>query len=105
MLDADHSFADEALDSPAATQLRTGFPWLRFREPLEHEFRDAYREQTKTRIKGNIWLSIAIVGAFMAMHQFLLGDAPRWLTNVRLFVLLPVLTVTLVLLHSSWYQR
>jgi diguanylate cyclase (GGDEF)-like protein len=105
MLYAEHNFTDEVLDSPAAMQLRRGFPWLRFREPLEREFRDAYREQTKSRIKGNIWLSFAIVGAFMAMHQFLLGNTPHWLTALRFFVLLPAMAVTLVLLHSSWYQR
>jgi diguanylate cyclase (GGDEF)-like protein len=105
MLDADQSFTDELLDSPAATQLRRGFPWLRFREPLEKEFREAYREQTKSRIKGNIWLSVAIVGAFMAMHQFVLGNSPQWLTTMRMFVLLPTMAATLVLLHSPWYQR
>lgn len=105
MLQADSSFTDEVLDSPAATQLRRGFPWLRFREPLEREFREAYREQTKSRIKASIWLSVAIIAAFMAMHQFLLGDTSRWLTNVRLFVLLPAMAITLSLLHSPWYHR
>jgi diguanylate cyclase (GGDEF)-like protein len=105
MLVADQPFTDDLLDSPAAMQLRRGFPWLRFREPLEQEFREAYRDQTKSRIKGNIWLSFAIALAFMAMHQYLLGGASQWVTNIRLFVLLPIMGAALLLLHSSWYQR
>ena len=105
VLDADPNFTNEILESPAATQLRRGFPWLRFREPLEQEFRDSYRDQTKSRIKGNIWLSCGIIVAFMVMHRFLLGATPAWLFNLRLFVLLPIMVAALVILHSGWYQR
>src|SRR3974390_2263971 len=107
MVDADQNYADQLLDSLAATQLRRGFPWLRFREPLEREFREAYRDQIRTRIKGYAWLSlaIAIAIAFMAMHRYLLGTSPAWLTPVRVFVWVPVTGVMLAVLHSASYQR
>ena len=42
------------LESPSAEQLRKGFTWLRFSEPLEKDFRESYRAQSRVAVQLNL---------------------------------------------------
>ena len=62
-------------ESAAARQLRAGFPWLRFEDDLEREFR---REQSRTRL-GQIRFNLVLAGALVVCFGLLngLADAHR----------------------------
>ncbi len=107
MLDREIQLSIQApLESPAAAQLRKGFPWLRFEDSLEEEFRETYRVQSRSSVQLNLWLALGLVVAFSAMGHFLLPQgAGRLVDLFRLVVFLPLVAITLLVAYSSLYQR
>ncbi len=83
-------------ESAAARQLRAGFPWLRFEDDLEREFR---REQSRSRlpqIRRNLFLAAALVIVFGLLNALMLAEAARLAASALLFgLLLPVLATAI----------
>ena len=63
-------------DSPYAAQLQRGFAGLRFDAQLEHEFRTAFRAESRSQIRRNLWLAVALVIAFAVMTRLVLVRMP-----------------------------
>jgi len=94
------------LESPVALQLRRGYPWLRFFEPLESEFRDAYRTQSTVQVRLGLWLALALVLAFAVIDQQRRGEEFGAATSiVRYGIVVPVLLIAILLASSRWYDR
>ncbi len=94
------------LESPAAAQLRKGFPWLRFDDALEQEFRDAYRTQSRSSVQLNLWLGLGLVVAFSAMGHLMLTHGQNRIVDLfRVAVFLPLVLATLAVAYSRLYQR
>ena len=87
-------------ESAAARQLRAGFPWLRFEDDLEREFR---REQARSRlaqIRLNLFLAAVLVVCFGALNRFVLGaGVPASMGVVQFGLLLPVVGVALAVTY------
>lgn len=107
MLDREIQLSIQApLESPAAAQLRKGFPWLRFEESLEEEFRETYRAQSRSAVQLNLWLALGLVVAFSAMGHFMVPHGPNRLIDLfRFAVFLPLVGITLLVAYSPLYQR
>jgi diguanylate cyclase (GGDEF)-like protein len=94
------------VESAAAQQLRTGFPWLRFQIPLEREFRLAYREQMRVQIRTNLWIAVTLMVAFFIVsHWALSHDVNAGLNLIRIAIVAPVLLTGLALTYSRYYER
>jgi diguanylate cyclase (GGDEF)-like protein len=93
-------------ESQAAAQLRRGFPWLRFRGPLEREFRTAYREQIKGQIRFNLWLALGLLLAFVIAGLLTLDyEVNRGLDLIRTVFIIPTLALAIALTYSDLYTR
>ena len=66
---------DTEFESQAALQLRRGFPWLKFRGPLEREFRQAYLEQIRGQMRFNLLLAFVCMAAFFVVGHLTLGES------------------------------
>ena len=94
------------LESLAALQLRAGFPWLKFREPLESEFRVAHRQQIQTQLRFNLWLALSLVLAFVGIGVFALGSQINSsLALWRAIIVVPALLLVLAVAYSKQYHR
>jgi len=97
---------DTEFESQAALQLRRGFPWLKFRGPLEQEFQYAYREQIRGQMRFNFVLGVICLAVFFIVGHLTLGEAVnRELDWLRISVVAPVLVLALLVVYSSAYQR
>lgn len=93
-------------ESPAAAQLRKGFPWLCFDATLEQEFREAYRAQSRGSMQMNLWLALGLVVAFSAMGHLMLPHGRDGLVDLfRFGVFLPIVAAGLIVAHSPLYER
>lgn len=91
-------------ESHAAQQLRRGFPWLRFKQPLENEFRFAHRGQIRGQIRFNLWLGFALICAFFAISHFTLGrELNEGLDPVRVLSVVPALLIVLGATYTRFY--
>ncbi len=94
------------LESPAAEQLRREFPWLRFRKPLEREFRYDHLDQTRRQVRFNFWLALACILIFFAVSYWVLDRTLNADLNlIRLCVVVPGVLVGLAVLYSDVYHR
>lgn len=96
----------DTFNSATAEELRTGFPSLRFRGPLEKDFREAYLEQNipRGRVAGLIAL-VLVLG--ITCIDLLLGSVSEEVNVLRLGVVVPLLALTLLatylpILHSYY---
>src|SRR5262249_37580329 len=97
---------EHEFESQAAQQLRRGFPWLRFRAPLEAEFRSAYRDQIKSQLRFNLGLTVSLVVALLFVCRLAFARAlTRGLTFIRISLVLPPLALALGLTYSSLYRK
>jgi len=93
-------------ESVAANQLRDGFPWLRFGEPLESEFRYAYREQMQRQIRINLWLALVLMAALFGVSYWTLsGEITANLDAIRYTIVGPALLVVLSVTYTRFYER
>jgi diguanylate cyclase (GGDEF)-like protein len=93
-------------ESAYSQQLKRGFSHLKFTEPLEQEFRDAYRTQVLRQLRINLWLAVAFVIAFSVLsHTLVPPDGTRTITLIQMFVFAPLLLVALAIVHSPQYHR
>jgi diguanylate cyclase (GGDEF)-like protein len=87
-------------ESPAARQLRAGFPWLRFEPELEREFRREHARARLQQIRFNVYLAIALTLAFAGFNTLLLeGAAARTVLALQFGLLLPVLVAAAAIAH------
>ena len=97
-------------ESAAARQLRAGFPWLRFEQDLEREFR---REQLRGRlpqIRSNLYLASVLVLAFALLNTLVIGSAGHLSMYLLQFgIVLPAIGVMVAFTyhHRAYkvYQR
>lgn len=93
-------------ESRHALQLQRGFPRLRFEATLEDEFKQVYRAETLPQVRRNLWLGIAFLLVFAVLtHLVLEPTTSRQLDLIRIATFLPLLVVTLVVVHTRWYYR
>ncbi len=98
--------AGAAPQSPHAAQLERGFPRLRFEPGLEEEFKSVHRRETLPQIRRNLWLGIAFLIVFAILTHMVLGpETSRQLDLIRTATFVPLLLITLVVVHSRWYER
>jgi diguanylate cyclase (GGDEF)-like protein len=93
-------------ESAAARQLRAGFPWLRFEQDLEREFR---REQVRARlpqVRSNLFLAGAIVLAFALLNTLVIGATVHsgmyWM---QFGMVLPAIGLLIALTHHRASHR
>jgi diguanylate cyclase (GGDEF)-like protein len=97
---------DTEFESQAALQLRRGFPWLKFRGPLEREFQQAYREQLRGQMRFNLLLALICLGAFLGIGYLTLDHTVNTgLGWFRLAVLTPSIGLGLLITYTNAYQR
>jgi diguanylate cyclase (GGDEF)-like protein len=97
---------DLGFESLAAQQLKRGFPWLRFRTPLEQEFRVAYRDQIRGQLQVNLWLAVVLMAAFFAMGHWALGqELNQGLDPFRIASIAPALLAALAVTYTRFYHR
>lgn len=97
---------DTEFESQAALQLRRGFPWLKFRGPLEREFQQAYREQIRGQMRFNLLLALICLGAFLGIGYLTLDRQVNTdLSWFRLVVLTPSIGLGLLITYTNAYQR
>ncbi|HTE42346.1 MAG TPA: diguanylate cyclase, partial [Steroidobacteraceae bacterium] len=98
--------ADASFDSLAAQQLRRGFPWLRFRAPLENEFRVAYRGLIRGQMRVNLWLGLGLVAALTLIERFAFAaELNEGLDSLRVAAIVPTLLAVLVVTYTRHYGR
>jgi diguanylate cyclase (GGDEF)-like protein len=94
------------LESPSAEQLRKGFKWLRFSGPLEKDFRETYRAQSRVAVQLNLWLCLSLVITFALIARAILPEGTDRL--VMLFsagIFVPIVLLSLVGAYSPLYWR
>jgi diguanylate cyclase (GGDEF)-like protein len=86
-----------SLGSPYAQQLARGFRGLRFSSLLEKEFRETFVQQNATRGRISGVLALTMIAALIVI-DFVFGAVPgtEVLNSLRLFVLLPVISLILL---------
>ncbi|HSN73408.1 MAG TPA: diguanylate cyclase [Steroidobacteraceae bacterium] len=95
----------DPFESLAAIQLRRGYPWLKFFEPLEGEFRREFRVESAAQIRRSLWVGLALVLAFAAMGQLVPSRA--WTGAAALIgfgAILPLVLLGLALAYSRHYE-
>jgi diguanylate cyclase (GGDEF)-like protein len=107
MLDSDaRNPPGSSPESPHALQLKRGFPSLRFEAALEEEFKQVYRAEILPQIRRNLWLGIGFLLVFAVLtHLVLTPTTSRQLDLIRIAIFVPLLVVTLVVVHTRWYYR
>lgn len=94
------------LDSTAAHQLSSGFSWLRFVAPLEQEFRDSLRDQTRWSVCAHLCLAIGLVLSFILIDNYVLHrPMTEHLIWARCGVLLPLSICIAIVSRRSLYGR
>ncbi|MEQ1581135.1 MAG: diguanylate cyclase [Steroidobacteraceae bacterium] len=94
------------LESPSAEQLRKGFNWLRFNEPLEKDFRESYRAQSRVAVQLNLWLCLSLVVTFALIARFILPEGPdRLVTTFSAGIFVPIVLLSLIGAYSPLYWR
>jgi len=95
----------QPLESPVAAQLRSGYAWLRFFEPLESDFLDAHRDESAGRIRLNLWLALGLVLAFALIGRLI--DGATWTEHasaIRYGVVSSMIVFALAVARSRWYR-
>ena len=101
-----YSDAMSEFESPAALQLRNGFPWLKFSEALEREFRFDHRDQTRRQVRFNLWLAAVCITTFFVVGHWALDEQLNTELNlVRFCLVVPGLILGLLVTHSGIYHR
>ncbi len=90
------AWLDEVRPNPYVDQLLGGFTSLRFRGPLEREYREVQLVQTQRLLRITLTVGIVLWLLFAVFDHLLISSNERWwMSAVRLVVLA-------VLLGSSW---
>lgn len=98
----------ESLESAAAREQRTGYPWMRFTDPyLEREFRSELLTSQWTQIRQGLGLAVLLVIAF-GIIGLLVADQVQpaglfWIELVVVAALLGTIGVTYLPTATRWY--
>jgi len=93
-------------DSPAAAQLRHGFPWLRFEPALEAQFRAGTLSGRMLEIRVNIGIALGLVLAFSVLDRLILeGDALVFVNKVEHWIMVPTLILGLAGTYTPVVER
>lgn len=102
------AWLDEVRPNPYVDQLLGGFAWLRFRGPLEHEYREAQYAQTQSLLRITLTVGTIMWLLFAVLDHLLISSSERWwMSAVRLLVL-AVLAASSVMIwrgrrqHLEW---
>jgi diguanylate cyclase (GGDEF)-like protein len=96
----------QPLESPVAAQLRRGYAWLRFFEPLESEFRRVHQDESAGRVRLNLWLALGLVLAFALLARIV--AAATWTDHgfpIRYGVLVGMILLALAVERSRAYRN
>jgi diguanylate cyclase (GGDEF)-like protein len=100
------SAENDALESPAAIQLRKGFPWLHFCPELEVEYRREHLKQTRKQVQFNLKLSLVCTLLFFAVGSLVhVAELTAELNVWRIGVILPAFICVLAVTYSQYYHR
>jgi diguanylate cyclase (GGDEF)-like protein len=96
---------DDMLPGSAhAEQLKRGFPWLTFAQPLETEYRQVALADSLTQVRRNLWIAaVFVIGISWLTHLVLGADVNHQLDLIRVRLLAPVLVFGLFMVYSKWY--
>ena len=86
---------DVVRSSPAAEQLESGFPWLRFEQHLEEHFQREQHEHGLVNLRLNLVLALGLVLAFVSMDRQVIADASGHVALLRYGLVLPSLGICL----------
>jgi len=93
-------------DSPAAAQLRNGFPWLRFETALELQFRAASVSERMAEIRVNIGIALALVLAFSFLDRLIIeGPVLAVVNDIERLVIAPLLVLALLGIRTRVVER
>jgi len=93
-------------DSPAAAQLRRGFPWLRFEPALEAQFRAGTLSGRMLEIRVNIGIALGLVLAFSVLDRLILeGEALAFVNKVERWIMVPTLVLGLAGTYTPVVER
>ena len=82
------AWLDEVRPNPYVDQLLGGFTWLRFRGPLEREYREAQFAQTQSLLRITLAVGTVLWLLFAVLDHLLISSSERWwMSAVRLVVL------------------
>ena len=87
-------------------QLKLGFPQLRFREPLEHEFRSFFARHNVVRQRGAIIVGVVLLLALLPLDiHYLNGNALDYYLVTRIWITIPLLLAALALTFIQSWRR
>lgn len=93
-------------DSPAAAQLRRGFPWLRFEPALEARFRSLTLSERMPAIRVNTGIALVLVLAFSLLDRLILErDALQTVNRIEQWFMAPLLLLALAGTHTRAVER
>lgn len=97
----------EPVESGAAREQRTGYPWLRFEDPrLEAEFRQDTAERQLPQVRQSLWLAVLLVAAFGVMSRLAVdGPVPASVYLIEFGAVLPLLLTALGLSYTPRATR
>lgn len=94
-------------DSAPARQLRTGFRWLRFADPLlELSFRHDHIERAYSRMQLHLWMAVVLVLTFVVLDEWALDRTSTvQVLMVRALALGSLMLGVLMTARRDWYTR
>jgi diguanylate cyclase (GGDEF)-like protein len=93
-------------DTPHASQLRAGFPWLTFNPELEAEFRRVHFDENLPHTRVNLCLALIITIAFSAVESIVLGpELNRIPSLIHMLLIIPILLIGLASSFSPHRHR
>ncbi len=93
-------------ESAAARQLRAGFPWLRFEDDLEREFRREQSRSRLTQIRFNLYLAAGLVVCFGLLNALVIrSGAQTPMELVQFGLLLPAVVVGIAVTYLDRAHR
>lgn len=106
-MESNVSLAPTLADSAAAKQLRNGFRWLSFTDPLlERAFRQHHIERAHSRVRLHLWLAIILVLSFVVIDELVLQRAFSWyLLAVRVLSFGSLAIGVAMTTRKDWYRR
>lgn len=93
-------------DSLTVRTFRSGFPLLRFEQPLEGEFWEAHDTASQPRVRLAVFLALTTVLGFAVLDHVLLGQSWRFPVDaIRFGIQLPIVIACLILTSQRYYRR
>ncbi|MFM7065258.1 MAG: diguanylate cyclase domain-containing protein [Gammaproteobacteria bacterium] len=97
----------DSVESSAAREQRTGYPWLRFEDPrLEAEFRSENAARQLPQVRQSLWLAVILLAAVAVMARSAIeGPLPTTVYLIQFGVVLPLLLTAIGLSYTPRATR